>query len=172
MILLPKNIQRNKMAQKTNQYLLFCYFFFFIILVSMRFARSTHLYPKKSSKTHTKNNTFAHCYTHPMYPLNTNTQTPPTHTPPNTLQMIGNSINHSSDNSLEHELNDRGMSLQDDETASMKSYGSHKNRMFKDESHKGSAETLDGGEKHHHHLSHEDRLDLDGGRWHILTHTN
>lgn len=86
--------------------------------------------------------------------------------------MIGNSINHSSDNSLEHELNDRGMSLQDDETASMKSYGSHKNRMFKDESHKGSAETLDGGEKHHHHLSHEDRLDLDGGRWHILTHTN
>lgn len=83
--------------------------------------------------------------------------------------MIGNSINHPSDNSLVLELNDRGMSLQDDETASMKSYGSHKNRMFKDESHKGSAETLDGEEKRHHHLSHEDRLDLDGGRWHFFT---
>lgn len=61
------------------------------------------------------------------------------------------------------------MSLQDDETASMKSYGSHKNRMFKDESHKGSAETLDGEEKRH--LGHEDPLDLDGGRWHALTYT-
>lgn len=39
------------------------------------------------------------------------------------------------------------MSLQDDDTASIKSYGSHKNRSFKDESHKGSAETLDGEEK-------------------------
>lgn len=76
--------------------------------------------------------------------------------------MIGNTINHPSDTSLEHELNERGMSLQDDDTASMKSYGSHKNRMFKDESHKGSAETLDGEEKRH--LSHEDRLDMDGGR--------
>ncbi|XP_052563393.1 sodium channel protein para isoform X36 [Culex pipiens pallens] len=35
----------------------------------------------------------------------------------------------------------------DDDTASIKSYGSHKNRPFKDESHKGSAETLEGEEK-------------------------
>lgn len=60
--------------------------------------------------------------------------------------MIGNSINHQ-DNRLEHELNHRGMSLQDDDTASIKSYGSHKNRPFKDESHKGSAETMEGEEK-------------------------
>lgn len=39
------------------------------------------------------------------------------------------------------------MSIQDDDTASMKSYGSHKNRPFKDESHKGSAETMEGGEE-------------------------
>lgn len=61
-------------------------------------------------------------------------------------QMIGNSINHQDDNRLE-ELNHRGLSLQDDDTASIKSYGSHKNRPFKDESHKGSAETMDGEEK-------------------------
>lgn len=60
--------------------------------------------------------------------------------------MIGNSINHQ-DNRLEHELNHRGLSLQDDDTASINSYGSHKNRPFKDESHKGSAETMDGEEK-------------------------
>ncbi|XP_041772291.1 sodium channel protein para isoform X24 [Anopheles merus] len=35
----------------------------------------------------------------------------------------------------------------DDDTASIKSYGSHKNRPFKDESHKGSAETMEGEEK-------------------------
>lgn len=78
-----------------------------------------------------------------------------------TLQMIGNSINHP-DNRLVHELNHRGMSLQDDDTASMKSYGSHKNRMFKDESHKGSAETLDGEEKRD--VSKEERMDLEGGK--------
>lgn len=61
--------------------------------------------------------------------------------------MIGNSINSQIDNRFEHELNDRGLSLQDDETISIKSYGSHKNRDFKDESHKGSAETIDGEEK-------------------------
>lgn len=60
--------------------------------------------------------------------------------------MIGNSINHQ-DNRLEHELNHRGLSLQDDDTASINSYGSHKNRPFKDESHKGSAETMEGEEK-------------------------
>lgn len=61
--------------------------------------------------------------------------------------MIGNSINSQIDNRFEQELNDRGLSLQDDETISIKSYGSHKNRDFKDESHKGSAETIDGEEK-------------------------
>ncbi|XP_065082797.1 sodium channel protein para isoform X27 [Ochlerotatus camptorhynchus] len=35
----------------------------------------------------------------------------------------------------------------DDDTASIKSYGSHKNRPYKDESHKGSAETMEGEEK-------------------------
>lgn len=64
----------------------------------------------------------------------------------NYIQMIGNSINHQ-DNRLEHELNHRGLSLQDDDTASINSYGSHKNRPFKDESHKGSAETMEGEEK-------------------------
>ncbi|XP_037914865.1 sodium channel protein para isoform X11 [Hermetia illucens] len=64
----------------------------------------------------------------------------------NNTAMIGNSINHQ-DNRLEHELNHRGLSLQDDDTASINSYGSHKNRPFKDESHKGSAETMDGEEK-------------------------
>lgn len=65
----------------------------------------------------------------------------------NIVQMIGNSIHHHQDNRMEHELNHRGMSIQDDDTASMKSYGSHKNRPFKDESHKGSAETMEGEEK-------------------------
>lgn len=64
----------------------------------------------------------------------------------NEKKLIGNSINHQ-DNRLEHELNHRGMSIQDDDTASIKSYGSHKNRPFKDESHKGSAETMEGEEK-------------------------
>ncbi|XP_055302524.1 sodium channel protein para isoform X13 [Sitodiplosis mosellana] len=47
----------------------------------------------------------------------------------------------------------------DDDTASIKSYGSHKNRMFKDESHKGSAETLDGEEKRD--ASKEERMDME-----------
>lgn len=57
------------------------------------------------------------------------------------------------------------MSLQDDDTASIKSYGSHKNRPFKDESHKGSAETMDGEEKRD--VSKED-LGIDEG----LTNVN
>ncbi|XP_055696024.1 sodium channel protein para isoform X47 [Lutzomyia longipalpis] len=64
----------------------------------------------------------------------------------NSTNIIGNSILHQ-DNKLEHELNYRGLSIQDDDTASIKSYGSHKNRPFKDESHKGSAETMEGEEK-------------------------
>lgn len=74
-------------------------------------------------------------------------------------QMIGNSIAHQ-DNRLEHEL--RGLSLQDDDTASLKSYGSHLNRPFKDESHKGSAETMEGEEKRD--VSKED-LGLDEGEF-------
>lgn len=70
-----------------------------------------------------------------------------TTTTPHNVQMIGNSAPHHQDNRLEHELNPRGLSIQDDDTASMKSYGSHKNRPFKDESHKGSAETMEGEEK-------------------------
>ncbi|XP_055621171.1 sodium channel protein para isoform X50 [Toxorhynchites rutilus septentrionalis] len=62
-------------------------------------------------------------------------------------QLMNNSKVIGQDNKLEHELNHRGMSLQDDDTASIKSYGSHKNRPFKDESHKGSAETMEGEEK-------------------------
>nr|AAV93244.1 voltage-sensitive sodium channel [Musca domestica] len=64
----------------------------------------------------------------------------------NNTTMIGNSINHQ-DNRLEHELNHRGLSIQEIDTASINSYGSHKNRPFKDESHKGSAETIEGEEK-------------------------
>lgn len=88
-----------------------------------------------------------------------------THTRPY-HQMIGNSINHQDDNRLE-ELNHEGMSdLQDDDTASIKSYGSHKNRPFKDESHKGSAETMDGEEKRD--VSKED-LGIDEGKHHHYT---
>lgn len=88
-------------------------------------------------------------------PLSFTTSHTPTHT---LLQMIGNSINHP-DNKLVLELND--LALQDDDTASIKSYGSHKNRMFQDESHKGSAETLDGEEKRD--ASKEERMDMEGG---------
>lgn len=49
----------------------------------------------------------------------------------------------------------------------MKSYGSHKNRVFKDESHKGSAETMDGEEKRD--VSKEERMDHEGGKWNRLT---
>lgn len=51
---------------------------------------------------------------------------------------------------------------QDDDTASIKSYGSHKNRPFKDESHKGSAETMEGEEKRD--VSKED-LGIEEGKW-------
>lgn len=44
----------------------------------------------------------------------------------------------------------------------MKSYGSHKNRVFKDESHKGSAETMDGEEKRD--ASKEERMEHEGGK--------
>ncbi|KAJ2949663.1 hypothetical protein O0L34_g15590 [Tuta absoluta] len=51
------------------------------------------------------------------------------------------------DNRLDCEINHHGYSIQDDDTISQKSYGSHKIRSFKDESHKGSADTIDGEEK-------------------------
>lgn len=79
--------------------------------------------------------------------------------------MIGNSISNHQDNKLDHELNHRGVSLQDDDTASIKSYGSHKNRPFKDESHKGSAETMEGEEKRD--ASKED-LGIDEGSYSLV----
>ncbi|CAH2049420.1 unnamed protein product, partial [Iphiclides podalirius] len=54
--------------------------------------------------------------------------------------------NHT-DNRINCELNHHGYPIQDDDTISQKSYGSHKIRSFKDESHKGSADTIDGEEK-------------------------
>ncbi|KOB75098.1 Sodium channel protein, partial [Operophtera brumata] len=51
------------------------------------------------------------------------------------------------DNRLDCELNHHGYPVQDDDTISQKSYGSHKLRSFKDESHKVSADTIDGEEK-------------------------
>ncbi|XP_044010866.1 sodium channel protein para isoform X12 [Aphidius gifuensis] len=54
----------------------------------------------------------------------------------NNTKAIGNSIDYRLDY-LNH----------DDDTISNKSYGSHKNRGFKDESHKGSMDSLDGEEK-------------------------
>uniref|UniRef100_A0A3F2YZP3 Sodium channel protein para n=1 Tax=Anopheles melas TaxID=34690 RepID=A0A3F2YZP3_9DIPT len=80
-------------------------------------------------------------------------------------KVIGNSINNHQDNKLDHELNHRGVSLQDDDTASIKSYGSHKNRPFKDESHKGSAETMEGEEKRD--ASKED-LGIDEGSYSLV----
>ncbi|XP_045484121.1 sodium channel protein para isoform X30 [Pieris rapae] len=54
--------------------------------------------------------------------------------------------NHT-DNRINCEINHHGYPIQDDDTISQKSYGSHKIRSFKDESHKGSADTIDGEEK-------------------------
>lgn len=48
------------------------------------------------------------------------------------------------------------MSFQDEDTASIKSYGSHKNRPFKDESHKGSAETFGDCDEEKRDVSKED----------------
>ncbi|XP_063225568.1 sodium channel protein para isoform X2 [Bacillus rossius redtenbacheri] len=63
----------------------------------------------------------------------------------NNTKMIGNSIqgNHQ-DNRIE---DDFLRNHADEDALSNKSYGSHKNRPFKDESHKGSIETMDGEEK-------------------------
>nr|QRG33296.1 paralytic [Schistocerca americana] len=63
----------------------------------------------------------------------------------NNAKLIGNSIkeNHQ-DNRIENEYYKQRL---EEDVISNKSYGSHKNRPFKDDSHKGSAETLDGEEK-------------------------
>ncbi|XP_024936090.1 sodium channel protein para isoform X10 [Cephus cinctus] len=60
----------------------------------------------------------------------------------NNTKAIGNSINHR-DNRMEHEY----INHHDEDTISNKSYGSHKHRPFKDESHKGSMDSLNGEEK-------------------------
>ncbi|XP_076682987.1 sodium voltage-gated channel paralytic isoform X35 [Andrena cerasifolii] len=60
----------------------------------------------------------------------------------NNSKVIGNSINHR-DYRLDHDY----INQNEDDTISNKSYGSHKNRAFKDESHKGSIDSLDGEEK-------------------------
>ncbi|XP_023707956.1 sodium channel protein para isoform X19 [Cryptotermes secundus] len=63
----------------------------------------------------------------------------------NNTKVIGNSFqgNHK-DNRIENEyLHNR----QEEDTLSTNTYGSHKNRPFKDESHKGSVESMDGEEK-------------------------
>ncbi|XP_011504558.1 PREDICTED: sodium channel protein para [Ceratosolen solmsi marchali] len=60
----------------------------------------------------------------------------------NNTKALVNSINHR-DYRLDHEY----MNHNEDDTISNKSYGSHKNRSFKDESHKGSLDSLNGEEK-------------------------
>ncbi|XP_033207452.1 sodium channel protein para [Belonocnema kinseyi] len=60
----------------------------------------------------------------------------------NNTKGLVNSINHR-DFRLDHEY----INHNEDDTISNKSYGSHKNRSFKDESHKGSLDSLDGEEK-------------------------
>ncbi|XP_050349813.1 sodium channel protein para isoform X4 [Nymphalis io] len=66
-------------------------------------------------------------------------------------KILMNNINaitdNHTDNRINCELNHHGYPIQDDDTISQKSYGSHKIRSFKDESHKGSADTIDGEEK-------------------------
>ncbi|XP_012272837.1 sodium channel protein para isoform X4 [Orussus abietinus] len=60
----------------------------------------------------------------------------------NNTKAIVNSINHR-DNRIEHEY----INHHEEDTISNKSYGSHKNRPFKDESHKGSTDSLNEEEK-------------------------
>ncbi|XP_026673472.1 sodium channel protein para-like, partial [Ceratina calcarata] len=59
----------------------------------------------------------------------------------NNSKVIANSINH-----RDYKLDNDYINNEDD-TISNKSYGSHKHRAFKDESHKGSMDSLDGEEK-------------------------
>ncbi|XP_017797362.1 PREDICTED: sodium channel protein para isoform X1 [Habropoda laboriosa] len=57
-------------------------------------------------------------------------------------KVIANSINH-----RDYRLDNDYINQNEDDTISNKSYGSHKNRAFKDDSHKGSMDSLDGEEK-------------------------
>ncbi|KAK0182739.1 hypothetical protein PV327_000841, partial [Microctonus hyperodae] len=74
----------------------------------------------------------------------------------NNTKTLGNSITHH-DYTLDHEY----INHHDDDTISNKSYGSHKNRPFKDESHKGSMDSLDGEEKKDASKEDLDQDDLD-----------
>ncbi|EZA48301.1 Sodium channel protein para [Ooceraea biroi] len=60
----------------------------------------------------------------------------------NNTKVIANSINHH-----DYRLDNDYINQNEDDTISNKSYGSHKNRAFKDESHKGSMDSLNGEEK-------------------------
>ncbi|XP_046815820.1 sodium channel protein para isoform X3 [Vespa crabro] len=60
----------------------------------------------------------------------------------NNTKVIGNSINH-----RDYRLDNDYINQNEEDTISNKSYGSHKNRPFKDESHKGSMDSLNGEEK-------------------------
>ncbi|XP_034184284.1 sodium voltage-gated channel paralytic isoform X29 [Osmia lignaria lignaria] len=60
----------------------------------------------------------------------------------NNSKVIANSINH-----RDYRLDNDYINQNEEDTISNKSYGSHKNRAFKDESHKGSKDPLDGEEK-------------------------
>lgn len=60
----------------------------------------------------------------------------------NNTKGLVNSLNHR-DFRLDHDY----INHNEDDTISNKSYGSHKNRSFKNESHKGSLDSLDGEEK-------------------------
>ncbi|XP_015185104.1 PREDICTED: sodium channel protein para isoform X10 [Polistes dominula] len=60
----------------------------------------------------------------------------------NNTKVIGNSINH-----RDYRLDNDYINQNEEDTFSNKSYGSHKNRPFKDESHKGSMDSLNGEEK-------------------------
>ncbi|KAK2588266.1 hypothetical protein KPH14_004294 [Odynerus spinipes] len=60
----------------------------------------------------------------------------------NNTKVIGNSINH-----RDYRLDNDYINQNEEDTISNKSYGSHKIRPFKDESHKGSMDSLDGEEK-------------------------
>ncbi|XP_071554601.1 sodium voltage-gated channel paralytic isoform X1 [Temnothorax nylanderi] len=60
----------------------------------------------------------------------------------NNTKVIANSINHH-----DYRLDNDYINQNEDDTISNKSYGSHKNRAFKDESHKGSMDSLSNGEE-------------------------
>ncbi|XP_076380130.1 sodium voltage-gated channel paralytic isoform X4 [Megalopta genalis] len=78
----------------------------------------------------------------------------------NNSKIIGNSINHR-DYRLDHDY----INQNEDDTISIKSYGSHKNMAFKDESHKSSMDSFDGEEKKDaskEDLDQDDELGKDG----------